>query len=139
MRDEGAVLLVEDSADDVAATLAAVRQLRFPHRVDVARDGLEALDYLMGTGAWAGQGRAVPLLIILDLSLPRLGGLELLRRIRRDPKLRPVVVIVLTGSEEESARLEAKELGASFYFRKPEGLEATLENVRRIADLLPAP
>jgi two-component system response regulator len=117
---EGSVLLVEDNPDDVALTMRAFRKHNLDNRVHVAADGVEALDYLFGTGSHAGRGTAaLPQVVLLDLKLPRVDGLEVLRRMRADPRTRHLPVVVLTSSLEERDMIESYDLGANSYVRKP--------------------
>jgi two-component system, response regulator len=113
------ILLVEDNPDDEALTLRAVRKY-MPYGIVVARDGAEALEFLFGTGRHAGRDLALsPLLVLLDLKLPKVNGLEVLRRIREDSRTRPIPVIVFTSSTEEQDILDSYRLGANSYIRKP--------------------
>ena len=113
------ILLVEDNPDDEALTLRAVRK-HMPYGVVVARDGAEALDYLFCTGRYAGRdSMESPLLVLLDLKLPKMNGLEVLRRVREDVKTRSIPVIVFTSSTEEQDILDSYRLGANSYIRKP--------------------
>jgi two-component system, response regulator len=113
------ILLVEDNPDDEALTLRAIRK-NMPHGIMVARDGAEALDYLFGTGCHAGRDLSVsPLLVLLDLKLPKVNGLEVLRRIRGDARTRVIPVVVFTSSTEEQDILDSYTLGANSYIRKP--------------------
>lgn len=135
-----AVLLVEDSPDDVDLTLRAFRTIGFPFRVVVARDGVEALDYLFGTGAYAGRDRTdTPVVVILDLKLPKIDGLEVLRKMRADPLLRSLVVVILTTSDDDHDSTEALKLGSNLYFRKALDFDEFLAIARRIASLMPSP
>ncbi len=119
MRDQ-AILLVEDNPDDVALTQRAFRENKMVTEVVVARDGVEALDYLFGTGAYAGRDtRVAPRVILLDLKLPRLDGLEVLRRIRADERTALLPVVVLTSSREEQDLVNSYKLGANSYICKP--------------------
>jgi two-component system, response regulator len=119
-RDEGAILLVEDQADDIALTRRVLQQHNVANEVVVARDGSEALDYLFGTGRYAGRDpRAVPRLVLLDLHLPRVNGLEVLKQLRADPRTRLLPVVILTSSAEDQDRVSGYELGANSYIRKP--------------------
>ena len=120
MTDNRVILLVEDNPDDVALTLRAFRKNRILNSVVVARDGVEALDYLLGTGPHAGRDvKALPAVVLLDLKLPRVDGLEVLRRVRGDPVTRLLRVVVLTSSAEEQDIVDSYRLGANSYIRKP--------------------
>lgn len=113
------ILLVEDNPDDEALTLRAVKK-HMPHGIVVARDGAEALDFLFGTGRFTGRDLSVsPLLVLLDLKLPKVNGLEVLRRIRGDARTRVIPVVVFTSSTEEQDILDCYSLGANSYIRKP--------------------
>ena len=113
------ILLVEDNPDDEALTLRAVRK-HMPYGIMVARDGAEALEFLFGTGRHAGRDVTLnPLLVLLDLKLPKVNGLEVLRRLREDARTRSVPVIVFTSSTEEQDILDSYLLGANSYVRKP--------------------
>lgn len=114
------ILLVEDNADDELLTLRAFRQAKIANTVVVARDGQEALDYVFGTGPFAGPvARETPQVILLDLQLPRVSGLEVLRRLRDDARTRYLPVVILTSSKEEQDLVEGYRLGANSYVRKP--------------------
>lgn len=114
------ILLIEDNIDDERLTLRALRKNNIMNEVVVACDGQEAVDYLFGTGSFAGRDLSVmPAVIILDLKLPRLGGLEVLKRIREDAKTRRIPVVVLTASEDESQIEESYALGANSFIKKP--------------------
>jgi two-component system response regulator len=114
------ILLVEDNADDEALTLRAFQKNRIANPVFVARDGAEALDWLFGTGPWAGRDMSVsPQVILLDLKLPKVDGLEVLRRIRADPRTKLHPVVVLTSSQEDQDLVRSYDLGANSYIRKP--------------------
>lgn len=127
------ILLVEDNPDDEALTLRALKKNRIQNEVIVARDGVEALDYLFGTGAYAGRNVAeLPQLVLLDLKLPRIDGLEVLRRLRDDPRTRLQPVVILTTSNEDRDVLRSYELGANSYIRKPVDFEQFMEAVRQL-------
>lgn len=113
------ILLVEDNPDDRDLTLRALRKQHIVNEVIVAQDGVEALDYLFGTGAYAGQVTELPQLILLDLKLPRLDGIEVLKRIRGDERTRRLSVVVLTTSAEQRDVIASYDNGASSYIRKP--------------------
>ncbi len=116
--DEKTVLLVEDNPDDVELTLRAFRKANISNRVVVVRDGVEALDYLFGTQT-DGSLRRLPEVVLLDLKLPQLDGLQVLRRIRENPRTRLLPVVVLTSSNEERDMVQSYKLGANSYVRKP--------------------
>jgi two-component system, response regulator len=119
MRSEK-ILLVEDNPDDEALALRALKRSAPVEEVVVARDGVEALDYLFATGPYADRdGSAMPSLVLLDLKLPRIDGLEVLRRMRADERTRLVPVVVLTSSAEEQDLIDGYGLGANSYVRKP--------------------
>ncbi|HEX2101145.1 MAG TPA: response regulator [Candidatus Synoicihabitans sp.] len=118
------ILLVEDNPDDIVLTLRAFKKNNIANEVVIARDGLEALDWLNGTGAYAGRDKAeAPAFILLDLKLPRIDGLEVLRAIRADPQTRLLRVVILTTSREEQDVIEGYRLGANSYIRKPVDLD----------------
>ncbi len=114
------ILLVEDNPDDLELAIRALRKSGQGDGVVVARDGVEALDYLFGTGAFAGRDAAVqPAVILLDLKLPRLGGHEVLERLRKDKRTQLIPVVVLTSSDERDDIRGAYARGANSYIRKP--------------------
>lgn len=117
---EKAILLVEDNPDDEALTLHALETNKIGNRVVIARDGVEALDYLFATGRHLGRDTSVlPSVVLLDINLPKIDGLEVLRRIRADTRTRLLPVVLLTSSNEEEDRLRGYALGANSYVRKP--------------------
>ena len=114
------ILLAEDNPDDVKLTLRALKKSNIVNEVVIAEDGVEALDYLFGTGKFAGRDTGVkPQLILLDLKMPRLDGLQVLHRIRADERTALLPVVILTTSNEDRDRIESYELGANSYVRKP--------------------
>ena len=114
------ILLVEDNPDDELLTLDALEANRVGNKVIVARNGTEALDYLLGEGAYAGRDVTdLPAVVLLDLKLPKIDGLEVLRRIRADERIRLLPVVILTSSNEEEDRIKGYSLGANSYVRKP--------------------
>lgn len=114
------ILLVEDDPDEVELTLAAFRKHNFANNVEVARDGEEALDFLYGRGKYADRrGVRPPRVVLLDLKLPKIGGLEVLRIIKADPVLRMVPIVVMTSSSEQKDLLEGYRLGVNSYIQKP--------------------
>ncbi len=127
------ILLVEDNPDDVLLTQRALKKNNISNELVVARDGVEALDYLFGTGAWQGRDLSIqPVVILLDLMLPRLDGMEVLRRIRASKLTSLLPVIILTTSREERDRLETYRLGANSFVRKPVDFEQFIEAVRQL-------
>ena len=118
MTHEPAILLVEDNPKDEALTLRALKKANIGNRVVIARDGVEAIDYLLGEPA-AGAVKEMPQLILLDLKLPKVDGHEVLRRIRSDERTRLLPVVILTTSVEDKDRLQGYRLGANSYVRKP--------------------
>jgi CheY-like chemotaxis protein len=114
------ILLVEDSQDDEILTLRAMKKNNFANEIVVVRDGAEALDYMFATGAYANRDLTrMPGLILLDLKLPKIDGLEVLRRLREDRRTKLIPVVILTSSKEEQDMLSGYELGCNSYVRKP--------------------
>ncbi|OGO01572.1 MAG: two-component system response regulator [Chloroflexi bacterium RBG_13_52_14] len=131
--DKRVILLVEDNPDDVELTLRALKIHNVANDVVVARDGAEALDYLFATGAYSGRDTTVtPQLILLDLKLPKVDGLEVLRRLRADGHTTFVPVVILTSSKEEQDLIEGYRLHANSYIRKPVDFNQFSEAVRQL-------
>lgn len=127
------ILLVEDNADDEALTLRALKKNNIKNEVVVARDGAEALDYLLGAGRHAGRdSRATPQLVLLDLKLPKIDGLEVLRRLRADERTKLLPVVILTSSTEENDLVSGYSLGANSYIRKPVDFVQFTEAVQQL-------
>jgi two-component system response regulator len=127
------ILLVEDNPDDEALTLRALKKNNITNEVVVARDGAEALDYLFGTGTYAGRDVNIqPQVTLLDLKLPKIDGLEVLKRLRADERTRLLPVVILTSSTEEQDRLRGYGLGANSYVRKPVDFDQFIEAVRQL-------
>ena len=133
MAAEKIILLVEDNPDDEELTLRALKKQNIQNEVVVARDGVEALDYLFATGKY--EGRDVedwPQVVLLDLKLPKLTGLEVLRQIRSDPRTKFIPVVILTTSTEERDMIESYKLGANSYVKKPVDFVAFSEAVKNL-------
>ena len=127
------ILLVEDNPDDEALTLRALKQNHVINQVVVARDGAEALDYLFCKGQYAGRDPCMlPAVILLDLKLPKVDGLEVLKRLRADPRTALAPVVILTSSREERDLLASYQLGANSYIRKPVDFHQFNEAVRQL-------
>ena len=124
MNGQKVILLIEDNSSDVDLTRRALEKGHIANQVVVARDGKEALDYLWGEGAWAGRDVSdLPAVALLDLKLPKLPGLEVLRRVRADARTRRLPVVILTSSKEEQDLTAGYDLGANSYIRKPVDFE----------------
>jgi CheY-like chemotaxis protein len=127
------ILLVEDNPNDVDLTLRALKKGNILNDVVVARDGVEALDYLFGTGVHAGRDLSImPTVILLDLKLPKIDGLEVLRRLRADERTRLLPVVILTSSKEEQDLINGYKLGANSYIRKPVDFVQFTDAVRQL-------
>jgi two-component system, response regulator len=138
MGDEKIVLFVDDNPDDVELTQLAFEQENFPHKIVVARDGQQALDFLFARGEYANRDNAsAPALVILDLKMPKVGGLEVLKAMREDRWLRYVVAVILTTSDEESDKIAAERLGANLYLKKPMSFTELRSTVKQISRLIP--
>lgn len=127
------ILLVEDNADDVDLTIRAFERSELLHQIVVARDGREALDYLFAEGAHLGRDpELAPRVVLLDLNLPKLNGLDVLKRMRADERTRRVPVVILTSSKEEQDRLQSYNLGANSFVRKPVNFADFLAAARQL-------
>lgn len=127
------ILLVEDNPDDEALTLRAFKKNNISNKVVVVRDGAEAIDYLFGEGAYSGREVGdLPQVVLLDLNLPKVGGLEVLRRLRADARTRLLPVVILTSSREEQDIVEGYRQGANSYVRKPVNFDEFLEAARQL-------
>ena len=124
------ILLVEDNPQDEKLTVRALCKGNLANRIDVVRDGQQALDYLFREGEFADRdGPDLPTVVLLDIGLPRLSGLEVLARLRADERTRLLPVVILTSSDEEQDRLRSYESGANSYVRKPVGFSEFAETV----------
>lgn len=120
MPAEKMILLVEDNPDDEALTMRALKQSKLANEIVITRDGSEALEFMFGTGKYEGREVShTPAVVLLDLKLPKLSGLEVLERLRADPRTKLVPVVVLTSSSEDEDMLRSYQLGANSYVRKP--------------------
>jgi two-component system response regulator len=130
---DGVILLVEDNPDDEALTVRALKKNNIKNEVFVAHDGEEALDYLFHTGKHAGKDpHGVPQLILLDLKLPKVDGLDVLRELRANDRTKLLPVVILTSSTEEQDRMTGYDLGANSYVRKPVDFNQFMEAVRQL-------
>lgn len=126
------ILVVEDSEQDIELTLAALEGHNVANEVDIARDGAEALDYLLRRGAFADRIGDLPVVILLDLKMPRVDGLEVLRQIKANPELKKIPVVMLTSSREEQDLVTSYELGANAYVVKPVNFQQFMESVKQL-------
>ena len=137
MEPELYVLYVEDSPDDVDLTLIWFKDIGFPYEIVTLPDGAAALDFLFARGRFSGRDKSnTPVLIVLDLNLPKVHGLTVLKKLKADPALKHVLVAVLTSSNEEKDRVEALRLGANVYIQKPVNFDDFGRVVRQIDELL---
>lgn len=133
MSEDHVILLVEDSATDEELTLRALRRSKIGNKVVVTRDGAAALDYLFARGAYAGRDiREAPQVVLLDLNLPKMGGLDVLRAIRADERTRLLPVVILTSSKEDKDLARGYEGGANSYIVKPVDFTQFAEAVRQL-------
>ena len=133
MSKDQVILLVEDHPDDEELTMRALAKNNIMNEVVVARDGVQALEYLFGTGAYAGRDMNVmPQIILLDLKLPKIDGLEVLRRLRADDRTKFLPVVILTSSKEEQDVMKSYQLGANSYVRKPVDFQEFTKAVQQL-------
>jgi CheY-like chemotaxis protein len=127
------ILLVEDNPQDELLTLRALRRANLGNRIDVVRDGQQALDYLFASGEFSAQrGAPLPLVVLLDIGLPRLSGLEVLERLRADPRTALLPIVIFTSSDEEADRLKGYAHRCNSFVRKPVDFSAFAETVARM-------
>ena len=130
---EKIILLVEDNPDDITLTLRALKKNNIVNEVVVAKDGVEALDYLFGTGMYEGRDTSVmPVVTLLDLKLPRIDGLEVLKRVRENERTKLIPIVILTSSKEENDLINGYSLGANSYIRKPVDFNQFSEAIREL-------
>jgi two-component system response regulator len=131
--DRQKILLVEDNPDDIALTLRAFKKVNIANEIEVVRDGEEAMDYLLGRGKHADRDTSVaPAVILLDLKLPKMSGLEVLKAIRSEQSTRLLPVVILTSSKEESDLVNGYRLGANSYIRKPVDFERFVDAAKQL-------
>ncbi|HEX5735914.1 MAG TPA: response regulator [Blastocatellia bacterium] len=126
------ILLVEDNMNDVELTLAALEEHRMSNQVDVVRDGVEAIDYLYKRGAYSDCLHTLPAVILLDLKMPKMDGLEVLRRVKNDLELKNIPIVMLTSSREEQDVVESYKLGVNAYVVKPVAFEDFVAVVKQL-------
>jgi len=126
------ILLVEDNEHDVELTLAALAEHNLANEVIVTRDGAEALDYLRGRGRFTGHANGLPVVVLLDLKMPKVDGIEVLRRMKADPTLKLVPVVMMTSSREEHDLLQSYQLGVNAYVVKPVDFQQFVQGIRQV-------
>lgn len=126
------ILLAEDNMHDIELTLAALEEHHLANEVVVVRDGAEALDYLYGRGNFAGNSHPLPAVMFLDLKMPKVDGLEVLRQIKSDPERRMVPIVMLTSSREEQDLVKSYELGVNAYVVKPVDFQQFVESIKQL-------
>jgi CheY-like chemotaxis protein len=124
------ILLVEDNPKDLELSLAALARCKLANPIEVARDGAEALEYLRGSGAWQGRHSGDPAVVLLDLKLPKVDGLEVLEKVKSDPLLRHIPVVMLTSSREERDLVLSYQLGVNSFVVKPVDFSAFLQAIQ---------
>ena len=129
---EGTILLVEDNQDDEALSMRAFKRNNIRNPVVCVRDGQEALDWLFCEGAYASRTPEAPAVVLLDLKLPKVDGLEVLRRVRANPATKLTPIVILTSSREDRDRLDGYSLGANSYIQKPVDFEQFVEAIRQL-------
>ena len=125
----GPILIVEDNPDDEALILRALKKCNVKNEVEVVRDGAEALDYLFKNGQFATRATGNPTVVLLDIRLPKINGLEVLERVRADPRTRRVPVVMLTSSDEQEDMIRSYDLGCNSYVRKPVEFDKFMEAI----------
>ncbi len=126
------ILLAEDNERDIELTLAALEEYNLANEVVTARDGAEALDYLHGRGKFAGHANGLPVVVLLDLKMPKVDGLEVLRQMRNDERLKHVPVVMVTSSREEQDLVHSYQLGVNAYVVKPVDFQKFVDSVKQL-------
>ena len=134
MSENRVILLVEDNQRDQKLTQVALQRNNIQVDLKFANDGAEALDYLFGTGAYAGQAHPIPKVILLDLKMPKLDGHQTLKRLRENERTKRIPVVILTTSKQERDIMEGYDLGVSSYIRKPVDFQEFTETIRKLAE-----
>jgi two-component system response regulator len=127
------ILLAEDSPQDVEMTLAALEEHHLANEVVVVSNGAEALDYLYARGKFAGHGNGLPVVVLLDLKMPKVDGLEVLRQLKADPERKRIPVVMLTSSREEQDLVRSYDLGVNAYVVKPVDFQKFMDSVRKLS------
>jgi two-component system response regulator len=127
------ILLAEDSPQDVEMTLAALEEHHLANEVVVVQNGAEALDYLYARGKFAGHGNGLPVVVLLDLKMPKVDGLEVLRQIKSDPERKRIPVVMLTSSREEQDLVRSYDMGVNAYVVKPVDFQKFMDSVRKLS------
>ena len=127
------ILLAEDSPQDVEMTLAALEEYHLANEVIVVQNGAEALDYIYGRGKFAGHGNGDPVVVLLDLKMPKVDGLEVLRQLKSDPDKKRIPVVMMTSSREEQDLVRSYDLGVNAYVVKPVDFQQFLDSVRKLS------
>jgi CheY-like chemotaxis protein len=127
------ILLAEDSPQDVEMTLAAMDEFELANAVVVVSNGAEALDYLYGRGKFAAHGNGLPVVVLLDLKMPKVDGLEVLRQLKSDPELRRIPVVMMTSSREEQDLVRSYDMGVNAYVVKPVDFKQFTDSVRKLS------
>jgi CheY-like chemotaxis protein len=126
------ILLVEDSKHDVELTMVALEECHLANHVDLANDGAEALDYLYRRGQFANRAPEMPVVVMLDLKMPKVDGMEVLRQMKSDPALKTIPVVMLTSSREERDLVQSYKLGANAYVVKPVDFQQFIDSIKQL-------
>ena len=126
------ILLVEDSTQDIELTMGALDECHLANHVDIAHDGAEALDYLHRRGSFADRSNDLPVVVLLDLKMPKVDGLEVLRQMKSDARLKSIPVVMLTSSREDRDLVESYKLGTNAYVVKPVNFQQFIDSIRQL-------